>query len=338
MSGKIKVGIVGVSGYTGLELAKMLVSHPHFELVYASNTEGGTTLGALHPSLLGVIDLRVEKADSKRAAELCELVFLALPHKAAMSTAKELLALNVKVVDLSADYRTSKESYEANYCQHEDIENLSHAVYSIPELHGELAKGAKLVANPGCHVTATLMALTPFLPYIDLSQPIFVDSKTGVSGAGKSPTAGTHFVSVDENVNHYNIIKHRHAAEIMEHASKLHGQKVDVTFAPTLVPMVRGMMATVFATLRDDVQPQEILKKYYEDKPFVRVRDELPQTKNVSGTNYADLYAAKNKNALVAICAIDNLMRGASSQAVVNANIMFGFEEDAGIPKIAYAP
>ncbi len=338
MSAKIKVGIVGVSGYTGLELAKMLISHPHFELVYASNTEGGTTLGALHPSLLGVIDLRVEKADSKRAAELCELVFLALPHKAAMSTAKELLALGVKVVDLSADYRTSKESYEANYCQHEDIENLSHAVYSIPELHGDTAKNARLVANPGCHVTATLMALTPFLPYIDLSQPIFVDSKTGVSGAGKSPTAGTHFVSVDENVNHYNIIKHRHAAEIMEHASKLYGQKVDVTFAPTLVPMVRGMMATVFATLRDDIQPQEILKKYYEGKPFVRVRDELPQTKNVSGTNYADLYAAKNKNALVAICAIDNLMRGASSQAVVNANIMFGFEEDAGIPKIAYAP
>ncbi len=338
MSAKIKVGIVGVSGYTGLELAKMLVSHPHFELVYASNTEGETTLGKLHPSLMGVIDLGVEKADSKRAAELCELVFLALPHKAAMSTAKELLTLGVKVVDLSADYRTSQESYEANYCQHEDVENLLHAVYSIPELHGEAAKSARLVANPGCHVTATLMALVPFLPYIDLSQPIFVDSKTGVSGAGKSPTAGTHFVSVDENVNHYNIIKHRHAAEIMEHASKLFGQKVEVTFVPTLVPMVRGMMATVFATLKDDIDPQTVLKGYYKGKSFVRVRDELPHTKNVSGTNYADVYAAKNKNALVAVCAIDNLMRGASSQAVVNANIMFGLAEDAGIPKIAYAP
>ncbi|MGE4399984.1 MAG: N-acetyl-gamma-glutamyl-phosphate reductase [Campylobacterales bacterium] len=338
MSAKIKVGIVGVSGYTGLELAKMLVSHPNFELAYASNTEGGTTLGKLHPSLMGVIDLTVEKADSKQAAQLCELVFLALPHKAAMSTAKELLALGVKVVDLSADYRTSQESYEANYCQHEDVENLSHAVYSIPELHGEAAKSARLVANPGCHVTATLMALMPFLSYIDLSQPIFVDSKTGVSGAGKSPTAGTHFVSVDENVNHYNIIKHRHAAEIMEHASKLFGQKVEVTFVPTLVPMIRGMMATVFATLKDDIDPQAVLKGYYKGKSFVRVRDELPHTKNVSGTNYADIYAAKNKNALVTVCAIDNLMRGASSQAVVNANIMFGLAEDAGIPKIAYAP
>lgn len=338
MSAKIRVGIIGVSGYTGLELVKMLISHPYFELVYASNTEGETTLSALHPSLMGVMDLTVEKADSKRAAKLCELLFLALPHKAAMSMAKELLSLGVKVVDLSADYRTSKESYEANYCPHEDVENLSHAVYSIPELHAEIAKGARLVANPGCHVTATLMALAPFLPHIDLSQPIFVDSKTGVSGAGKSPTAGTHFVAVNENLNHYNIIKHRHAAEIMEHASKLCGQKVNITFVPTLVPINRGMMATVFATLREDIEPQAVLKKYYDGKLFVRVREELPHTKSVSGTNYADLYAAKNKNALVAICAIDNLMRGASSQAVVNANIMFGLPEDAGIPKIAYAP
>ena len=338
MSGKIKVGIVGVSGYTGLELVKMLVSHPNFELTYASNTEGETTLAKLHPSLTGVIDLPVQKADSKDTAKLCELVFLALPHKAAMGTAKELLKLGVKVVDLSADYRTSKESYESNYCSHEDIDNLAHAVYSIPELHGDIAKGVRLVANPGCHVTATLLSLVPFLPYIDLSQPIFVDSKTGVSGAGKSPTAGTHFVAVNENLNHYNIIKHRHAAEIMEHASKLYGQKVDITFVPTLIPMTRGMMATVFATLKEDIEPQAILKKYYDGKPFVRVRDELPHTKAVSGTNYADLYAAKNKNALVSVCAIDNLMRGASSQAVVNANIMFGLPEDAGVPKIAYAP
>lgn len=334
----ISVGIIGVSGYTGLELVKMLISHPNFKLTYAANTEGGTTISKLHPSLEGAIDLPVEKADAKRAAELCELVFLALPHKAAMGTAKELLSLGLKVVDLSADYRTSKESYEANYCPHEDIDNLSHAVYSIPELHGQIAKDARLIANPGCHVTATLMALAPFLPHIDLSQPIFVDSKTGVSGAGKSPSATTHYVAVDENINHYNIIKHRHAAEIMEHASKLLGQKVEVTFVPTLVPMIRGMMATVFATLKDDVDPASILRKQYDGKPFARVRDELPHTKNVSGTNFADLYAAKNKNALVSVCAIDNLMRGASSQALANANIMFGLPEDTGIPKIAYVP
>ena len=335
---KIKVGIIGVSGYTGLELAKMLASHPVFELVYVSNTEGGTTLANLHPSLLGVYDLEVKKADSVEAAKACELVFLALPHKAAMGTAKELLRLGAKVVDLSADYRTSKESYEANYCPHEDLENLSHAVYSIPELHGEAAKGARLIANPGCHVTATLLALVPFLPYIDLDAPIFVDSKTGVSGAGKSPTASTHYVSVNENVNHYNIIKHRHAAEINEHASKLFGKKVEITFAPTLLPMTRGMMASVYATLSTDVEPLKILEQAYQGKEFIRVRGEPVHTKAVSGTNYADLYAAKNKKALVSFCAIDNLMRGASSQALVNANIMCSLAEGTGVPKIAYTP
>lgn len=334
----IKVGIIGVSGYTGLELVKMLVTHPHFELVYAANTEGETTISKLHPSLNGVIDLDVKKVDTAEAAKLCELIFLALPHKAAMSTAKSLLELSVKVVDLSADYRTSKESYEANYCPHEDIENLSHAVYSVPELHADAAKNARLIANPGCHVTATLLALVPFLPYVDLSQPIFVDSKTGVSGAGKTPTSGTHYVSVNENTNHYNIIKHRHSAEIMEHASKLFGQKVEITFVPTLVPMTRGMMASVYATLKIDIDPQSILKKYYESKPFVRVIDDLPHTKSVSGTHFADLYASKNKNALVSFCAIDNLLRGASSQALANANIMCGLDEAAGLPKIAYAP
>lgn len=335
---KIKVGIIGVSGYTGLELAKMLVLHPVFELSYAANTEGGTTLATLHPSLLGVIDLEVKKANSAEAAKSCELVFLALPHKAAMSTAKELLSLGVKVVDLSADYRTSQESYEANYCPHEDIENLAHAVYSIPELHAEAARGARLIANPGCHVTATLLALVPFLPYIDLNSPIFVDSKTGVSGAGKSPTATTHYVSVNENVNHYNIIKHRHAAEINEHASKLFGEKVEITFAPTLLPMSRGMMASVYAALKEDIEPLDVLQKTYNGKEFIRVRGEPVHTKAVSGTNFADVFAAKNKNALVSFCAIDNLMRGASSQAVVNANIMFGLAEGAGVSKIAYTP
>lgn len=334
----INVGIIGVSGYTGLELAKMLVTHPHFKLVYAANTEGETTLSKLHPSLESVLDLEVTKADVKKAAELCELVFLALPHKAAMSTAKELLSLGVKVVDLSADYRTSKESYEINYCAHEDLDNLAHAVYSIPELHESAAKGAKLIANPGCHVTATLMALVPFLPHIDLSQPIFVDSKTGVSGAGKSPSAGTHYVSVNDNVNHYNIIKHRHAAEIMEHAEKLFGQKVDITFLPTLIPMTRGMLASVYATLKDDINPQELLAKFYADKKFVRVKNEPPHTKPVCGTHFADVYATKNKKALTSFCAIDNLMRGASSQALANANIMYSLDEGAGIPLIAYAP
>jgi len=334
----INVGIIGVSGYTGLELVKMLMNHPIFTLKYCANTEGETTVSELHPALFGVCDMGVEKVDLDRASSLCELIFLALPHKTAMNTAKGLLERGVKIVDLSADYRLNSENYEAFYCEHEDIENLEHAVYSIPELHGRVAENAKLVANPGCHVTATLMALAPFLDYIDTTQPIFIDSKTGVSGAGKSPSAGVHYVSVNDNINCYNIIKHRHAIEIEQHASILCGNEVKVTFVPSLVPMTRGMLACVYATLKSEVQPLEHIQKFYEGKPFVRVRTAPPHTKMTSGTNFADVYAARHGNALVSMCAIDNLMRGASSQALVNANIMMGLDEVLGIPVIAYVP
>lgn len=334
----INVGIIGVSGYTGLELVKMLLNHPLFTLVYCANTEGETTLSELHPALLGVCEMSVEKVNLDRAAQMCELIFLALPHKTAMNTAKGLLERGVKIVDLSADYRLSAENYEAFYCEHEDIENLEHAVYCIPELHGRIAQGARLVANPGCHVTASLMALAPFLDHIDTTQPIFIDSKTGVSGAGKSPTTGVHYVNVNDNINCYNIIKHRHAVEIQQHASHLCGSDIQVTFVPSLVPMTRGMLACVYATLKSDIQPEEQLKTFYKNQPFVRIRTAPPHTKMTSGTNFADLYATRNSNALVAMCAIDNLMRGASSQALANANIMMGLEETLGIPMVAYVP
>lgn len=334
----INVGIIGVSGYTGLELLKMLLLHPTFHLAYCANTEGETTVSNLHPSLSRVCDMPVEKVDLDKAASQCELIFLALPHKTAMNTAKGLLERGIKVVDLSADYRLSQENYEAFYCEHEDLDNLSHAVYSIPELHGKVAENARLVANPGCHVTASLLALAPFLDCIDLSQPIFIDSKTGVSGAGKSPTAGVHYVSVNDNINCYNIIKHRHATEIEQHASALCDVDVRVTFVPSLVPMTRGMLACVYATLKEDCDPLKLMQKFYADQPFVRVRNEPPHTKMTSGTNFADVYAQHHGNALVSMCAIDNLMRGASSQALVNANIMMGLDETLGIPTIAYVP
>ncbi|MDD4883416.1 N-acetyl-gamma-glutamyl-phosphate reductase [Sulfuricurvum sp.] len=334
----INVGIIGISGYTGLELVKMVIEHPIFQLTYCANTEGATTLGELHPALAGVCDLAVEKVDLDRAASLCTLVFLALPHKAAMNTAKGLLERNVRVVDLSADYRLNQTNYEAFYCEHEDVENLAHAVYSIPELHGKVAEGARLIANPGCHVTASLMALAPFLDKIDLNAPIFIDSKTGVSGAGKSPSATVHYVSVNDNINCYNIIKHRHATEIEQHASSFCGGNVNVTFIPSLIPMTRGMLACVYATLKSECDPLLEMESFYASKPFVRVRKAPPHTKMTSGTNFADVYAARHGNALVAMCAIDNLMRGASSQAMVNANIMMGLDETLGIPKIAYVP
>ena len=184
------------------------------------------------------------------------------------------------------------------------------------------------------------MALAPFLDHIDLTQPIFIDSKTGVSGAGKSPSSTVHYVSVNDNINCYNIIKHRHATEIEQHASALCSNEVKVTFVPSLVPMTRGMLACVYATLKDsyDFDPLGVMKNMYTSKPFVRIRTAPPHTKMTSGTNFADVYATRNGNALVAMCAIDNLMRGASSQALVNANIMMGLDESLGIPKISYVP
>jgi len=334
----INVGIIGVSGYTGAELVKMIIQHPIFKLSYCANTEGAEKLSDIHPALLGVCDMAVEKVDLDRASKMCELVFLALPHKTAMQTAKGLLERNIKVVDLSADYRLSAENYEAFYCEHEDLDNLEHAIYSIPELHGKKAKGSRLIANPGCHVTASLMALAPFLNHIDVNNPIFVDSKTGVSGAGKSPSATVHYVSVNDNINCYNIIKHRHATEIEQHASTLCGETVKVTFVPSLVPMTRGMLACVYATLKSDCDPMKVLEEFYADKPFTRIRTTPPHTKMTSGTNFADVHAARHGNALVAMCAIDNLMRGASSQALANANIMMGLDESLGIPVIAYVP
>lgn len=335
---KIKVGVVGVSGYTGLELIKIIFNHPIFELCYAANSEGNTTIDVIYPSLKSVVEISVEKFNAKDCANKCELVFLALPHKTAMQSAKELLANGVKVVDLSADYRLTQENYEKNYCTHEDIDNLSHAIYSVPELHKNIAYNSKLIANPGCHVTASLLAIAPFLNHINLDTPIFIDSKTGVSGAGKTPTATTHFVNVDENLYSYNIIKHRHATEIEQHASALINSDVKVTFVPTLIPMVRGMIATVYATLKNDIDVLQTLKDYYASKKFIRICNEPPHAKNVSGTHFADVYVAKNKNALVSFCAIDNLLRGASSQAIANANIMMGLDESLGLPIIAYTP
>ena len=179
----VNVGVVGASGYTGLELVKMLVTHPKFTLTYLATTQGDTTIDQLHPSLTDVISLKVDKADAEDVVKNCDLVFLALPHKASMGFAKDLLAKGVKVVDLSADYRLELDAYEAHYCEHEDKEHLNEAVYGLIEYYREELKNTDLAAGPGCYPTATLLGILPFIPYIDTNAPLFVDAKSGVSGA-----------------------------------------------------------------------------------------------------------------------------------------------------------
>jgi len=328
---KIPVAIVGAGGYTGLELVKMLLSHPGFELTMLCTTEGGTTLDDLHPSLMGLENLEVVAADTKRIAAAVKLVFLALPHKTAMAYAKELLAEGLKVVDLSADYRLDRATYEAWYCLHEDPENLPKAVYGLPELFRDEIREAQLVANPGCHATASILAALPFLPYLREDLPLFADSKTGVSGAGKKCVETTHFCTDTENMYAYAPFAHRHMPEVKEKLMMASGKNWQVMFVPQMAPMVRGILVSLYGTLKEEIDAAKVLNEYYADEPFVRVRETPVHTKYTSGTNFADLFATSKGNALFVSCAIDNLMKGAAGQALHAMNVMCGFEETQGL-------
>jgi N-acetyl-gamma-glutamyl-phosphate reductase len=330
-----KVAVIGASGYTGLELVKILVAHPHFEIAYVATSEGGMVLTELHPSLAGIIECDVEKADAGAIAESCELAFLALPHKTAMGFVKELTALGVKVVDLSADYRLKRETYEAHYCEHIDPANLEHAVYGLPELQREALKGAALVANPGCYPTASILAALPFMEYRKAGSPLIVDAKSGVSGAGKKCVHNTQYVTINENHFAYNPLGHRHGPEIAE---KLGLGEDEVHFVPHLLPATRGMLASVYMQVEGDFDPIEVLERFYADEPCVRVRRAPADMKSVAGTNFCDIYAKRKGEMLFVSSAIDNLLRGASAQAVANANLMMGLDEAAGLPMIAYVP
>jgi len=334
-SNTINVGVVGATGYTGLELVKILLKHPNFHLAYIANSEGGTTMNELHPSLTGICEDEVKKADIDEMSAVCELVFLALPHKTAMAYVKPLIANGVKIVDLSADYRLPLEIYEEFYCPHTDVENLSHVVYGLPELNREELKSAKLVANPGCFPTSAILGLLPFLDKRVPHTPIIIDAKTGVSGAGKKLSDVTHFVNVNDNLFAYNPMMHRHAPEI---ANKIGVAFDEVNFVPHLVPITRGMISSIYIQVDTAFDEVAMLKEYYKNDIHVRVLKNPVDMKNVAGTNFCDIYVKRKGNLLFIASAIDNLMRGASSQAVVNANIMMGIKECTAIPDIAYVP
>ncbi|MFA6137649.1 MAG: N-acetyl-gamma-glutamyl-phosphate reductase [Sulfurimonas sp.] len=331
----INVGIIGASGYTGLELVKILINHPKFHLGYIANSEGGITLSELHPSLAKVYECDVEKADMDEVAKRCELVFLAVPHQTAMAFVKPLIASGVKVVDLSADYRLPQDVYEEFYCPHTDVENLERAVYGLPEMFRDELKSASLVANPGCFPTSAILGMLPFMKFRVAHTPVIIDSKTGVSGAGKKLSDVTHFVNVNDNLFAYNPLSHRHAPEI---AQKLDIPNEEVNFVPHLVPLTRGMISSIYLQVNGTFDAVDVLKEYYKDEPFVRICKNPVDMKSVAGTNFCDIYVKQKNNMLFISSAIDNLMRGASSQAVVNANLMMGLNESLGISNIAYVP
>ncbi|MDO5045209.1 N-acetyl-gamma-glutamyl-phosphate reductase [Campylobacter sp.] len=333
----INVGIIGVSGYTGFELIKLLLNHPKFKISYLA-ASSASKIEEIFPSLKGVFEFEVSAADASEAAKKCELVFLALPHEEAMKYAKELLKFGVKVVDFSADYRLSLELYEKNYCKHLDPQNLAQAVYGLVELNRERIKKANLIANPGCYPTASILAIAPFLQFIDAEFGVIIDAKSGVSGAGKKLSAATHFVSVNENANAYNPIKHRHSDEIKEQISLLASTQIPTLFVPHLLPITRGMLVSVYAKLKEQIDPIGVLNKFYEAEKFVRVKSEPVSIKGVAGTHFCDITAYVHEDKIFINSAIDNLLRGASSQALANANLICGFSEDTALPIHACLP
>ena len=334
-STRIKVGVIGASGYTGLELLKMLIYHPTFDLAYVANSEGGISVDELHPSLKTICALEVKKADVDECASSCELVFLALPHKTSMAYVKPLMAKGIKIVDFSADYRLTQDVYEEYYCPHTDEENLKNVVYGLPELFRKEIKNASLIANPGCFPTSAILGLLPFMDVRIKNTPIIIDAKTGVSGAGKKLSEVTHFVNVNDNLFAYNPFVHRHAPEISQ---KLGIDFDEVNFVPHLVPLTRGMISSIYIQVDKNIDAYAMIKDFYKIEPSVRVFTKPVDMKNVAGTNFCDLYVKQKGSTLFISSAIDNLMRGASSQAVVNANIMMGIRELSGVSDIAYVP
>lgn len=336
-----RVSIAGATGYTGIELLRLLVRHPGVRIVaLTADSHAGENIADAAPSLAGYLDHTLVALEPSIADD-CDILFLALPHTASMAHVPELLNRDCRIIDLSADYRLhDSEAYGAWYkTPHQNPELLKEAVYGLPELHRHAISPARLVANPGCYPTGAILAVAPLIQagWGDVDS-IVIDSKSGVSGAGRKLSASTQFCEANEGVSAYGLGEHRHTPEIEQEVSRMAGRGVTVSFSPHLMPMTRGLLSTVYVNLKQDVDRDRLHDHYmmfYEKEPFVRV---LPpgryaNTHFVAGSNYCDIGVQVDTRTRRAVItsAIDNLMKGASSQAVQNMNLMLGLEETAGL-------
>jgi N-acetyl-gamma-glutamyl-phosphate reductase len=335
----IKVGIVGASGYTGGELLRFLINHPEIEIVAATSRKfDGEPIYKVHPHLRNS-EIKFENLNPDEIG--ADVVFTATPHGASMKIVPELIENNMRVVDLSGDYRFDNiKTYEKWY-GYEHINPIK-AVYGLPEINRELIKDADLVANPGCYPTGAILACLPIVAE-NLAKNIVVDSKSGVSGAGVKPTDATHYPNCSDSVSPYAVTTHRHGPEIQEKLSKFGDSKV--SFTPHLVPVIRGIMTTTHSFLLEDVSTeyvQDIYKEFYDGEPFVKILDkgEIPRLSSVRGSNncYIGGFEIDENNRLVVASAIDNLVKGASGQAVHNMNLMFDLPETLSIDMIGLHP
>lgn len=335
------VAIIGAPGYAGVELTRLVLGHPGLRLVAATSAaEAGRRIDDVYPALSGLTDLAYTDPDVDAITALAEVAFLAVPHTAALALAPALFAAGLTVVDASADFRLKDPAvYEKWYgVEHTSPGLLSQAVYGLPEIERGGLPGAKLIACPGCYPTASLLAAAPALE-AGVASPgrVFVDAKSGVSGAGRTPGPGTHYPTVNEAVAPYKVSTHRHTPEIEQGLSSAAGSPVKVVFAPHLVPMTRGLLSTVYLDLAQDITAEDAVALYrerYAGEAFVRVHDagRMPSTAEVRGTNRAHIGVMVDPaGVLVAACAIDNLVKGTAGQAVQCANIALGYEETSGL-------
>jgi N-acetyl-gamma-glutamyl-phosphate reductase len=337
-----KIGILGATGYTAVELMKLLLRHPETEIVALTSRRETAPVGQVHPSLAGRLDLSLENLSPQELAGRCECVFGCLPHRASAEVVPTLLEAGVRVVDFSADYRLSNARVFSKWygVEHPDPERLGKVPYGLPELFREKIRDAELVANPGCYPTSAILGLAPLLRAgLIEKEGIIVDAKSGVSGAGRNPKPVTHFPECNESIAAYGVGTHRHTPEIeqilatslpKEEASRT----LEVLFTPHLTPMDRGILSTCYGTPSKETTDQElleVLRAAYSDEPFVKVVDRFPATKDVAMTNFCHVTARRVRGRVMVLAAIDNLIKGASGAAVQNYNLMFGYPETTAL-------
>lgn len=334
------IGIIGGSGYTGGELMRLLARHPEANIkAVTSRSRKGQEVSDTHTHLRKIIDLKFEDLNAEKVASRSDIVFTAVPHGTAMQVVPTLLEAGVKVIDLSADYRLESSVFEKVYkIKHTDPRK---AVYGIPELHPEVAKEA-LVANPGCYPTGASLAAAPLAKAGLIERAVF-DSKSGISGAGAEPTEVSHYPNMAENIQAYKLTSHRHRAEIVQELTHLDSSLKNISFTPHVIPSVRGILTTAHVFVKEEVSGEEVSDMYsnfYQDKPFIRLIKGIPMLSSVRGSNFCDIgfEVEKGSNRIVIISAIDNLVKGASGQAIQNMNLMFGLDETTGLWTPGVAP
>lgn len=333
----INVGIVGATGYTALEVARLLMNHPQANVTAAtSRAEDGKSLAEIHPSLAGRCDVPIEMLDAETIASKCDVVMCCLPHGASAETVRALVQYDTRVIDFSADFRLSSlETYEKWYgVKHPWPERIGSVVYGMPEFFADEIASADIVANPGCYPTSAILPLSPLVRAGLIStDDIIVDSKSGISGAGRSAKVATLYCETNESIAAYSVGNHRHGPEIDDLVHRIGGTPIRSLFTPHLTPMDRGILSTIYVRPAGATAAEMMgcLRSQYSASTFVHVVDHLPATKHVAGTNHVQMTARDAGDRVVIVCAIDNLAKGASGAAIQNMNVMFGLPEATGL-------